>query len=184
MRKDREGRYNEKYELPPSRVSELLSYDPVTGIFIWNECPEKPNSWNARRAGKVAGQIDNYGRRIISINFAGKDRRYGASILAWAIMNGAWPTLEIGHRNFVFDDDRWDNLRPATRSQIACGALNRRNKSGLKGVCWYPRNGKWRAMISKDGKNKMLGFFATKEAAGLAYVRASEELHGEYARRS
>lgn len=75
------------------------------------------------------------------------------------------------------------NIRLATRSQNQqnCGP-RRNNKSGYKGVCWVKRYKVWKAQIMTNGVNKHLGSFSTPEAAYDVYVKASEEMHGEFGR--
>lgn len=49
------------------------------------------------------------------------------------------------------------------------------NKSGIRGVSWSKRDGKWAAAICIGGKQKNLGRFASKEAAAAAYDAARRE---------
>lgn len=60
--------------------------------------------------------------------------------------------------------------------------LSRRNKSGAKGVIWFPYKGynKWKAYIRVNYKNINLGFFDTKEEAIAARKAAEEKYFGEY----
>lgn len=51
------------------------------------------------------------------------------------------------------------------------------NKSGITGVNWDARRGKWRAGIHRDGKQVNLGFFATREAAIAVRQQAEVEYH-------
>ncbi len=97
-------------------------------------------------------------------------------------MTGEWVD-EVDHENTVRSDNRWDNLRAATRGQnrANCGAY-KNNTSGLKGVSFYKRTGKWKAQIQASGKKTFLGYFLTKEAAHQAYAHAANEYFGEFAR--
>lgn len=73
-------------------------------------------------------------------------------------------------------DNRRANLRPATPAQ---NAANRRAvRSGLKGVTFHKKSGRWQAAIAK----RYLGLFATEAEAGAAYDRAAVERWGEFAR--
>lgn len=156
------------------RLRELLHYDPETGVFTHRV----GRKGRGTRAGDVAGRIRKQdGYRRIGLDHG----RYVASRLAWLYMTGEWPAAEIDHINCVRSDDRFINLRPATRDE---NARNTRrpssNTSGLKGVSW--RGGKWRATIKKDRKPIHIGFFASPEAAHAAYVAKAQELFGEFAR--
>lgn len=74
------------------------------------------------------------------------------------------------------------NLRYATPSQNRANVrLRSDSTSGLKGVCFYPKTGKWRAYIQKDKKWKQIGYFETKEEAAVAYNEKAKELFGEFA---
>jgi AP2 domain/HNH endonuclease len=99
-----------------------------------------------------------------------------------ALMN-APPDMDVDHRNGHGLDNRRDNLRLATCQQNQYNQrIHRNNTSGFKGVYWYTRIGKWRAMITHDGKQQHLGYHATPEAAYAAYCEASARLHGDFGR--
>jgi hypothetical protein len=108
-------------------------------------------------------------------------RHYRSSRLAWLYMTGSWP-VEIDHANLNRADDRWTNLREATRPQ---NNWNTRtpltNTSGYKGVS--RKRDKWRARIKVNGREISLGHFDTPERAFIAYIFASWDHHGEYGRR-
>lgn len=92
------------------------------------------------------------------------------------------PDQLVDHRNRDPLDNRRSNLRIATRSK---NGMNRgaqaNNTSGFKGVSLHAKTGRWRAYITVDKKTKHLGLFPTPELAHAAYVRAADELHGEFA---
>lgn len=90
-------------------------------------------------------------------------------------MHGEWPPSDLDHENRRRDDNWIDNLRPATNSQ------NGMNKSGVRGVSFYPPTGKWRARISVDKREVYLGYFLTEAEAMAARREAAERLHGEFA---
>jgi hypothetical protein len=81
-------------------------------------------------------------------------------------------------------DNQRHNLRPCTQSQ------NNRNQkptlgcaSPYKGVARRSREDpRWRAIISMDGKHRILGMFDDEISAALAYDAAARELFGSYAR--
>ena len=79
--------------------------------------------------------------------------------------------------------DRLSNLRIASRSQnLMNQTIRSDNKSGYKGVSLHKASGKWKAQIMSGGRLKHLGYFSTPEDAALAYDKAANELHGEFAR--
>jgi hypothetical protein len=108
---------------------------------------------------------------------------YKAHVLAWVIVKGRWPKKEMDHRNRKRADNRWKNLREATRGQ------NQRNKpcyknntSGMKGVHFHPMTGRWTADISLDKRPIYLGIFDTPKEAAAVYAQAARKYHREFAR--
>lgn len=161
--------------LTAERLRALLDYDPATGIFIWRE----QRSRYAK--GARAGTLNHDGYRRIGID--GKD--YTANRLAWLHVHGEWPASAIDHKDGARDNNRIDNLRPATRSQNAANMARRRdNAAGFKGVYFHKVARRWSAMITIDGHNKYLGLFDTPEAAHAAYCAAAKRAFGEFARAS
>ncbi len=155
------------------RLRELLHYDPETGIFT-HRIGRKGQS---TRAGEIAGRIRAQdGHRRIGIDYG----RYFASRLAWLYMTGEWPESEIDHINRIPNDDRFANLRVATRGENQANrGRPQNNTSGLKGVNRH--KGRWRAFIKKNGVNIHLGYFPSANAAHEAYVAKAQELFGEFA---
>ncbi len=159
--------------LTQSRLKECLSYDPETGEF------RALSTSGARQAGSVAGS--KHPKGYISITVDG--HRHLAHRLAWLYVYGVFPDGDTDHINGVKTDNRIANLREATRSQNMAnlGALSN-SKSGIRGVHYFKRTGRWVSSIRANGKTVHLGYFATAEAASLAYREAATRLHGEFAR--
>jgi hypothetical protein len=86
----------------------LFSYDPDTGLFT-----RLVTTGSRSQAGEIAGSKDSQGYWQISINH----RVHRAHRLAWLYMMGEWPDAEIDHRDLNRSNNRWSNLRPATRAQ-------------------------------------------------------------------
>jgi hypothetical protein len=91
---------------------------------------------------------------------------------------------KIDHKDGNGLNNTRDNLRAATKSQNAANCrAHRDGSSGFKGVSFRrDRPNPWRARIFENGREKMLGYFATREGAALAYNNAAIRLHGEFAR--
>jgi hypothetical protein len=88
------------------------------------------------------------------------------------------PDNVIDHVNHNKLDNRRQNLRVCTHQQNQFNrGKNSNNTSGYKGVHWNKQTQKWKAQIN----HKYLGLFDSAEEAHRAYVRAAQELHGEYA---
>jgi hypothetical protein len=157
--------------MTPEGLRQELHYNPETGEF------KRRKSGGGVLAGARAGGLDAYGHRTISV----MGTRYRSARLAVFYMTGAWPKDDVDHINGDRDDDRWENLRLATRSQNLAN-MRARGKSGVKGACWVEAKGRWKSQIRVDGKNRHLGYFDTVEDAANAYRDAALRHHGEFAR--
>jgi hypothetical protein len=156
------------------RLRELLAYDPETGVFTWLVARS-----NHIKVGDIAGWLNGEeGYTRIKVD----GHPYMAHRLAWLHVTGSWPVTQIDHVNCTRDDNRWTNLREATQSQNAANVRIRgkTKASGFKGVHRHGR--RWKAVITKDGRNTSLGYFDAPEEAHAAYVKAAREYHGEFAR--
>lgn len=151
-----------------------LDYNPSTGFFTWR------NNYHKSRVGERAGYDDGHG--YIGIRVGGAC--HAAHRLAWLWMTGEWPNPEIDHRNSVRTDNRWCNLREATRGQNSVNMATPRShsKSRIKGVWWDKYRLKWRSVIRVSKKTIILGYFDDAEAARAAYNAASAKMHGEFGR--
>jgi hypothetical protein len=135
------------------------------------------NRHSQARKGDVAGHVDWQGYRAVKID----GYKYSAARLIWMWMTGEWH--EVDHINLQRADDRWVNLRKATRSQNCAnkGVFYKPNKYGFRGVKRISRF-KYAAVIAKDGKEEYIGAYGTPELAALAYDVAAKRVHGEFAR--
>lgn len=158
--------------LTQEELKKQLSYDPETGVFTW--AIRKPKV----KFGSTAGKVRPKGYVEIRVNLVS----YFAHRLAWLYMTGSWPEADIDHINRDPSDNRFSNLRPASRSQNLCnvGALST-SKTGIRGVDLHKATGKYRARIRSDGKRIELGLFASIEDAAEAYRAAQNLHHGEFA---
>lgn len=150
-----------------TRLRQLLTYDPVSGVF----------TWHARRGvnvGDVAGTID----KLTGYRFIGVDgHRDGASRLAWLYMTGAWPNGQIDHKNGIRTDDRFENLRDVPRfmNQQNQRRPQKNNTTGFLGVS--PSRGRFMARIRIGGRLRNLGRFDTAALAHAVYVAAKRVNH-------
>ena len=153
----------------------LLHYDPDTGDFMW------ARSRGRCIAGEKAGHHHKAGYRIIRINGKG----YMAHRLAWFYATGKMPENEIDHINGDKSDNRFCNLREATRSQNSINRpVMRNNKTGIKNVCFVVSRGKYNAQIKYSGKIKFLGYYDCPELAELVVSEYRDKYHGDFARHS
>ncbi len=91
-----------KNSITHSRLTELICFDPATGIFTWKE-----NRGGMRFAGKPSGHKKTNG--YIEITVGGW--RYLAHRLGWFFVHGSWPVNDIDHINGDRSDNRIVNLR-------------------------------------------------------------------------
>lgn len=82
-------------------------------------------------------------------------------------------TLDRINNNLGYNPD---NCRWATQEEQSFNKrLQRRNKSGHKGIRWREKRGKWEAYISIQGKHKHVGSFDTLEEAIVARQQALDQ---------
>ena len=85
------------------------------------------------------------------------------------------------HGNKTRNDNRKSNLRIATPSQNMMNKpLLKNNTSGVTGISWNKRKGKWESYITIDDKRKGLGYFSNFDDAVAARKAAEEKYFGEY----
>ncbi len=160
-------------ELTQARLKELLHYDPETGHFTWvvarKGCRLSRSAGYTRHDGYVCIRVDR--------------QLYLAHRLAWIYMTGEWPANDLDHIGGDPTDNRWCNLRAATRAQNNLNTKRRSdNASGYKGVFWSTQKQRWVARIHIDGKPKHLGSFKVAEDAYAAYCEAAKASYGQFAR--
>jgi hypothetical protein len=150
-------------------LKQLISYDPVNGIFTWLKRPY------SRPEGTVAGSI-NLGYVRITVNH----KSYFAHRLAWLWMTGEWPVKMIDHIDGNKSNNSWSNLREASNSENQMNSKkSKSNKSGIKGIC--KSVSKWMAYISVNKKQKYLGTYDTIQEAAIVRQCAEKEVYNLFA---
>lgn len=161
-------------KLTQARVKELLTYDPETGIFVWNDWPMLNGKLHPKN-GKIAGHKYKYpnGKSYIRIGVDGKVLL--AHRLAFIYMEGSAPE-EVDHDDGDGTNNKWANLN---KSDKVSNAKNHRkqsnNTSGTTGVYFRKSRNKWIANIKVDGKLTHLGSFESKKLAAEARAKAEVE---------
>ena len=128
--------------LTQARLKELLHYDPETGLLT------NVTERGGKKAGATAGALRPNGYVQVCVDYS----MYRAHRLAWLYMTGEFPPDDVDHINGVRNDNRWVNLRAATRGENMQNQRGPRSnsKSGLLGVSWSKQGKKWIAQIKVD----------------------------------
>lgn len=157
-------------------LKHLLAYDQGTGDFTW--LPRaNAKGWNTRYAGRRAGYDWSPDGKTTYRVIRVLDWPFLAHRLAVLYMTGEWPSDAVDHRDLNGTNNRWDNLRPANKSQNGGNRLpSKNNRSGFKGVSKHA--GRYRATI----KGKFLGYRDTAKEAAKLYAQAAEIEFGQFAR--
>ena len=156
-----------KKEITQKELKEVLHYDADSGVFTW-----LASRGNSVKAGGVAGCLDKYGYRVIQIN----GKLYLGHRLVFLYMTGKFPPDEVDHINHEPSDNRFVNLRHATRVENSRNrSMNSNNTSGFTGVYWHERTSKWRVRVRVNGKDKHLGLFTDMDDAIIARKKANVE---------
>jgi len=176
----------------PEVLRQLLRYEPETGKLFWRERPlsmfksggktaeHNCAAWHARNCGREAlATLTTAGYRMGSV---GHQKMYAHRAIM-AMIDGRWPPAEVDHINGDPGDNRIENLRHANRAENCQNTgIRSNNTSGLRGVWFDNRRGKWTTMIGHNGRRVALGQFAAKEDAHAAYSEARAKFHGEFRR--
>ena len=155
------------------RLREVYEYDPLTGLFTYRV---DVRGWGKfSPAGKVVTTRDDNGYVVLTLD--GKIIR--AHRAAWIYMTGRNPKSGIDHVNQDQSDNRFANLREATKSENAQNVTEARsnNRSGYLGVAFEARRGTYAAHLSVRGKRYYRGGFATPQDAHEEYLRLKREHH-------
>jgi hypothetical protein len=159
-----------------SYLAERLYYDPNDGVFYIKKT----------RGGAIAGSETGQLRPDGYIQIKMDGRYFLAHRVAWVWMTGEWPKNDIDHQNRNRSDNRFLNLREATRKQNRANAsIRSNNSSGVAGVFYLVRKDgrspRWEASGRENGKKKRLGFFKNKEDAIAARRQWELSHHQDFA---
>jgi hypothetical protein len=165
----------------PIRIDGDLAYITLTqGYVAVIDAADVPSVQGKNWCAKIDRRRDGSIRTVYAVR---TQRPNNHELRMHRVLLGAPNDLEVDHKDGDGLNNRRYNLRLATVSE---NQRNRRldldNKSGIKGVCFNARLGKWRAYITHQGKNLHLGFFTFIDEAAAARSKASAELHGEFRR--
>ena len=158
--------------IPVSTLMKYFSYDGEN--LIW-----KMTTTNRVKRGSVAGSKTVSG--YLQVRFFGVDIK--AHRIIWAICHGTWPELLIDHIDGDPLNNKIENLREANFNENVRNIRTpKHNTSGVKGVGFCKKTGRWTCWIWVNNKKIWLGRHDTKEAAAMAYAVASKKYHKEFGR--
>jgi len=155
--------------LTQEQLKAELHYDPETGIF--RRLVDRPKS----KAGSIVGYPTDRGWLRVKI----RGKHYKLHRLAFLYMTGTIPN-EVDHANRIRDDNRWVNLREATRSQNTHNRNSGGNsQTGYRGVVKSGRYG-YKALVSVNGERELSETFDSPEEAYLKYCEMATKAFGDY----
>ena len=173
---DREQTLNAAY------VDEAFEYRE--GVLYWKERPVhhfkdewRQRIFNSRQAGTEAGTL-MHGYVQVRFSFG----KVAAHRIIFLMHHGYLPK-EIDHIDGNPSNNRIENLRSATHAEnLRNGKVRCNSASGITGVSFHKRTGKWAAGIRVDGKWKYLGVFPDKSLAAEVRREAEVKHFGEFVR--
>ena len=140
-----------------SRLHELVTYNPITGLFTSNT------------NGHAFERLSVWGYVIFSLD----NRQYRSHRLAFLYMTGSIPDV-IDHKNRIRNDNRWTNIRSSTKQDNARNAkVSKSNQLKHQGITKVKKTGKYVARVTVDGKYIHLGTFTTLKDAISARNKAN-----------
>lgn len=156
--------------LTQKRLKEVLHYNPDNGLFYWLVARQRIN------VGQIAGYTDSRGYITIAIDGG----HHKAHRLAWVYTHGYFPEHGMDHLDRNKSNNCIENLREVSQS---CNMRNtgnpKNNSSGVKGVSFCNRTGKWHTKIVVPGKQHFLGYYKSFHNAACARLAAEQCLGWE-----
>jgi len=151
-------------------LRDRLDYSPETGELVWK-------AGRRMRRALIGVPAGSRGAKHVRVFIDG--RPCPAHRVIWKMMTGKDPPSDIDHKDRDGLNNRWSNLRLATRVEAVWNRKLPRRRNLPCGV-EPSTGGKWRARIMVNDTRRHLGTFTTAEEAGAAYEKAARTLHGDF----
>lgn len=164
-------------------MSRHLTYEQIVSAYGYNPATGEITRNKATRRNPI-GSVCTYPKRsgYLVTHYMCDDKTQitlGAHRIAFMLMMKRWPEHELDHIDGDKANNKWNNLREATKTQNRANTVRTcNNKSGYKGVCAH--RGKFQASIGINGKDVYLGLYETAEEAHQVYCAKAREVFGEY----
>ena len=165
-------------------LRKCLRYYASTGKLFWKKRPRAHfvslrayRTWNARFAGTEAFHAIRISQRGGAWHCYGTldYRHYFAHRIIWKIVTGQEPSAIVDHEDQDGTNNKWKNLREATKGQNNINAANPH-----RGIWFDKARNKWAASVHVARKQIHLGRFNSKEEALYARKIKAVELYGEF----
>lgn len=158
------------YKITHQTLTDVLGYDPATGVFTW-----KVARSNRVKVGSRAGVLHHAsGGRYIAID----GEKFRAHRLAFFFVNERWPNTDVRPNDGNYDNCAISNLTEVSRVELqhARQGTVASNTSGYRGVS-AASGGKWQAKITWNYKQFNLGAnFESPESASEVYDEAERRM--------
>lgn len=155
------------HKLTQETLRKILHYNPNTGDFTW-----LVHRGSNVTKGYIAGTTMPNGYKKLQIDKV----PYLLHRLAFLYMEGYIPEHCVDHIDNNPANNKWDNLREATKS---CNAINSKvsksNTSGVVGVTFDVARNKWKVMLKINKKRSYQARFNTFNEAVIARWKAEVE---------
>lgn len=175
--------------IPLDYIQSILKIDESSPSGLtWLRRENIEEKWNDRYANNSAGwkatNASGYQRWNVQVTYNDKKNTLLCSRIIFLLHNGYLTEgKEIDHADGNSLNNKINNLRELTRYQNQHNAkLQKKNKSGFKGVSWDAKSKKWRVIITANKKRYNFGVYEKLEEAIKVAIEARKKYHGEFGR--
>lgn len=161
------------------KTNEIILYRDYAELIIYSK--NKEQRFISLIDLEDVEYVEKYSWCIRSRGYVGRAPK-GKIIHLHKVLIECPDNMVVDHINRNKLDNRKSNLRVCTQQENLFNSLKKSNNvSGYVGVGFDKKSNKWRARITKDGKNICLGFYNIKEEALIARLKGEKEHFKEFA---